>query len=54
MHQYMRPHGKQKGESFEIKETICKVQTEFIEEALRTNQKEAKKKIILKYGLKRQ
>ena len=39
-----------KGESFANEETFYKVQTEFVEEALRTNQSEAKKLIIAKYG----
>ncbi len=39
-----------KGKNFWDKETFYKVQTEFVEEALKTNQKEAKKLILAKYG----
>jgi len=38
------------GESFGNKEAFYKVQTEFVEETLKTNQGEAKKLILAKYG----
>ena len=39
-----------KGESFTNENVFFRIQSEFVEETLRTNQNEAKKKIIKKYG----
>ena len=41
-----------KSESFANLETFYRIQTEFVEESLRTNQGEAKKLLLLKYGRK--